>query len=68
MDIVTIRHWIYVAIGTLQGQLPIHRIIAQIAKVLDLDSTSNDEFDAWLRMAASDIPPVSCSMETLDAA
>jgi len=67
-DIVTIRHWIDVAIGTLQAQFPTDQIITQIAKVLDSDSANNSELDAWLRMTASDIPLVGWSMETLDAA
>jgi hypothetical protein len=49
IDILTIRLWIYVAVCTLQGQLPIHKIFARISKVLDPENANNDDFDAWLR-------------------
>jgi hypothetical protein len=68
IDILIIRLWIHAAVCTLQGQFPIHQIFARISKVLDPDNANSDDFDAWLRMTATDIYLADCSVATLDAA
>ncbi|KAH8587990.1 hypothetical protein B0O99DRAFT_693942 [Bisporella sp. PMI_857] len=56
MDIVTIRHWIEVAIKALKRHIPIKQVLARVAQVLDPDFRSKPAFADWFEAMSAEVP------------
>ena len=67
MDIVTIRHWIEMAIKFLQGYFPNELILDRVSQVLDPDFRSRLAFADWFKAMAADIPGTGFTAQALDA-